>query len=122
MPNPPPSTPLTGSATCSSQARATITVGSVTVDVALPSPEELKRNITAGQAALKRAKQVLVTPGVKLIKKKGVPKFYASPETPGMIIREIDGRKSLGKFANGKFVRVGKHPLSRLKKATDSSA
>ncbi len=98
---PPPATSQT-----SSSVRATITVGAVTVEVTLPSGQQIQENIIAGQAALKRAKRALVTPGVKLLTKKGVPRFYASPQNPGLIVRELNGRRRVGKFESGKFVPV----------------
>lgn len=53
---------------------------------------------------LSRLVDAFVKPGIKLQKKKGVPYFYADPQTPGLVIREVDGRFDKGKFdKKGRF-------------------
>ena len=63
----------------------------------------IKRNIIEGQEALKRAQEVLVMPGVKLRRAKGKPIFFASPDSLEVIIRDVDGVRTLGKFVAGRF-------------------
>ena len=82
-----------------------VTVGSVTVEVEAPSPEEVARNIRAGQEALARGLKALITPGVKLDLPKHVPRFYADPEAPNRVIRVLSGKRESGTFKNGRFVR-----------------
>lgn len=78
--------------------------GSVTVHVTQP-PESVRRtNIEAGQAALKRGKDALLKPGVKLIRQKGIPLYFGCEDRPGWMVRELDGKKTIGRFANGRFL------------------
>ena len=64
---------------------------------------EERRNIKKGQIALARAMEKIVKPGVKLDVDRGVPLFHADSEHPGKIVRELDGRRAIGKFIDGKF-------------------
>jgi hypothetical protein len=81
----------------------TITFGSVTVHTK-QAPESICRaNIKAGQDALRRAKKAIISPGVELPRKMGVPLYYGCDAHPGLIVRELDGRKSLGTFSSGRF-------------------
>lgn len=71
-------------------------------------PEELlatavQRNIKAGQEALCRARDVLITPGVKIVRKKGVPLFFGCEDNPGLMVRELNGKRTLGKIVGGRF-------------------
>ncbi len=78
--------------------------GSVTVRVTQP-PESVRRaNIEAGQAALKRGKDALLKPGVKLTRQKGIPLYFGCEDRPGWMVRELDGKKTIGRFANGRFL------------------
>ncbi len=78
--------------------------GSVTVRVNQP-PESVRRaNIEAGQAALKRGKDALLKPGVKLTRQKGIPLYFGCEDRPGWMVRELDGKKTIGRFANGRFL------------------
>lgn len=81
----------------------TMSFGSVTVKVTLPSAEIRQRNIEEGQAALVRAKKVLVKHGVKIPRVKGKPLYFGSPDQPNIIIRELDGVRTPGKFIGGRF-------------------
>lgn len=88
---------------------ATASFGSVTVKVVAPSDRVVKKNIEDGQAALARAKPALMSSGVKISRQKGKPIYYGSPDSPDLIIREIDGVRSVGTFSQGRFrVRVSK--------------
>ena len=77
--------------------------GSVTVKVVRPSAAVVQRNIEDGQAALMRAKTVLTRPGVKITRAKGKPLYFGSAERPDVIIRELDGVRTSGKFIGGRF-------------------
>jgi len=80
-----------------------VTFGSVTVKVIRPSATVIQCNIEAGQAALMRAKTALVKPGVTIARAKGKPLYFCSSERPDVIIREVDGVRTIGKFACGRF-------------------
>jgi hypothetical protein len=85
-----------------------ITFGGVTVQTMRPPERILRANIKAGQKALRRAKKAIITPGVDLQRNKGVPLYYGCDTDPGLIIQELDGKKSLGTFSGGRF-RVVDH-------------
>lgn len=88
----------------------TVTVGDVTIRAEKPSAEAVQRNIEAGQAALLRAKEALITPGIRLQRKKGVPLYFGCEDSPGLMIRELNGIRTTGKFSGGRFrpVKQGK--------------
>ena len=90
-----------------------VSVGTVSVQMTKPTPHEVERNVKAGQDALSRAAKAFTTPGVKLVSLKGVPLYYADPEHPTRLIREVDGKTARGTFAGGKF-----NPIKTKAKAT----
>jgi len=81
--------------------------GSVTVSVSTPKKSKVRRNVIDGQIALARAISKIVKPGIKINAAKGVPLFHAESEHPGLIVRELNGKRALGSFVNGKF-RIGR--------------
>jgi len=81
-----------------------ITYGAVSIHSIQPPESVRRRNIEAGQAALKRAKKALVTPGVQLPRQKGVPLYFGCEDRPGWMIQELDGKKTIGRFIRGCFV------------------
>lgn len=83
-----------------------VTFGAVTVEVPVPGSEEVARNVKAGQAALARAKKLIITPGVKLTHPQGVPLFHADPDHPGRLVRVLNGKSEHGTFVGGKFVKM----------------
>ncbi|HEX3365778.1 hypothetical protein [Phenylobacterium sp.] len=87
--------------------KATLQFGSASITVNRSTLEDRSRNISRGQDALKKLKPKLVTPGVKLRSRKGVPLFFADPARPGRIIRELDGRRESGVIENGTFKAKG---------------
>jgi len=90
------------------EERSTVSVsfGSVTIE-GLPPPEHVRRtNIEAGQAALRRAKSALIKAGIKLPREKGVPLYFGCENRPGLMIQELDGKRTLGKFVRGYFRAV----------------
>ena len=90
-----------------------VSVGTVSVQMTRPTAPEVKRNVKAGQDALSRAAKAFTTPGVKLVSHKGVPLYYADPEHPTRLIREVDGKTARGTFVGGKF-----NPIKTKAKAT----
>lgn len=98
-----------------------VTFGAVTVRVHAPDMELVKRNIKEGQEALMRAQAALVKPGVKLLRSKGKPIFFATPDHLDIVVREVDGVRTLGKFVGGRF-RVIKESNSAVKRATAKRA
>jgi len=81
--------------------------GSVRVSVSTPKKSKVRRNVIDGQIALARAISKIVKPGVKINAAKGVPLFHAESEHPGLIVRELNGKRTIGSFVNGKF-RIGR--------------
>lgn len=61
-----------------------------------PTPEERARNVRESTEALTRLMPHLVTPGVHIPRKAGVPLYYANKERSGTVIQELDGRKDVG--------------------------
>lgn len=97
-----------------------VTFGAVTVRVDPPTESEIRQNIEAGQAALRRMKSALIKPGVIIKQKNGVPLYFGSADNPDLLIREKDGVKTLGRFVNGRFrpskaVSAQYHPGRRVK-------
>ena len=88
-----------------------ITFGAVTVETMRPPERILRANIQAGQEALRRAKKAIISPGIVLQREKGVPLYYGCDTDPGLIIQELDGKKSLGTFSGGRF-RVVEHDIT----------
>lgn len=82
---------------------ATLHFGSVSMKVKLGSSDEGIRNITLGQAAMRKMKVKLANPGVKLRNLKNAPLFYADPSNPRRLIRVLNGKREYGIFENGKF-------------------
>jgi hypothetical protein len=89
--------------TGSAEGTGSMTVGSTTVLVSLPTKAEARRNIAEGQAALARAQPVIMKPGVKLSFGRGVPSFEADPANPRRVVRVLNGRQESGVFVGGKF-------------------
>lgn len=84
--------------------RLAINFGSVTVQALSPNPVEVDRNIKAGQLALARARDELVKPGVRIGFAKGVPLFHADPKRPGKVVRELNGKRESGEFVGDEFI------------------
>lgn len=91
-----------------------VSFGSVTVQVAQPPDHVRRANIEAGQAALRRGKSALVKPGVKLTRQKGIPLYFGCEDRPGWMVRELDGKKTVGRFMSGRF--VAEKPATTTKK------
>jgi hypothetical protein len=87
----------------SAKTLKTLSFGSITVRLPQVSETELKRNIAAGQKAMKRASGRLIKSGITLPAAKGVPMFQADADDPDIIIRILDGKKQSGRFIGNKF-------------------
>lgn len=80
-----------------------VKLGGITVSVRAPTADEVARNVAASTAALERVKDRLLSKGVKLARRKGVPLFYADPNRPGRFVRRLDGRTEYGVVVDGEF-------------------
>lgn len=102
-----------GPVTDSEWVPVSISFGSVTVQVAEPPESVRKANIEAGQAALRRGKSALAKPGVKLARQRGVPLYFGCEDRPGWMIRELDGKKTVGRFVGNRFLAEKTAPLKK---------
>lgn len=84
----------------------TTKLGNVSVSGKKPSAALVKTNVAASTAALERVGKKLTKPGVRLSQKKGVPRYSADENNPGVIIRKLDGQVTTGRLQNGQFVEV----------------
>jgi hypothetical protein len=55
---------------------------------------------------LKTILNILITPGIKLPRQKNVPLYFGCEDHPEQIIRELNGKKTVGHFVNGKFLKI----------------
>lgn len=84
----------------------TTRLGNITVSGQRPSAEVVSSNVAASTAALERVGPKLTKPGVHLPRKKGVPRYSADENNPGVFIRRLDGKVTTGKLQNGQFVET----------------
>lgn len=96
--------------------RTSVSFGSVTVEVSKPPESVRQANVKAGQAALQRGKTALVKPGVKIAREKGVPLYFGCEDRPGYMVRELDGKTTVGRFAGGRFMAEKTSLVSNSKK------
>lgn len=99
-----------------------VTFGSVTVRVSQPDAESIRQNIKEGQDALTRVHSVLVKPGVRLSAPKGTPIFFAIPDRLDVIIREIDGVRTTGRFIDGRFRKINEKENAALGRNSSKSS
>ncbi|MBJ7437504.1 MAG: hypothetical protein JHD35_00565 [Sphingopyxis sp.] len=90
----------------SGQRNVTTRLGNVTVSGRRPSADVVSSNVAASTAALERVGTKLTKPGVRLPQKKGVPRYSADENNPGVFIRRLDGKVTTGKLQNGQFVET----------------
>ena len=81
-------------------------LGNIIVSGRRPSAEVVSSNVAASTAALERVGTKLIKPGVRLPQKKGVPRYSADENNPEVFIRRLDGKVTIGKLHNGKFVET----------------
>lgn len=99
----PPVEGIVVNAVNSKGASSTVRFGSVVVKSIGPKAPELRRNVSSGQTALARAATKIIKAGVSLPKESTVPLYHADPKEPGRLIRELNGKVSVGVFVEGKF-------------------
>jgi hypothetical protein len=83
-----------------------VTFGDVTVWGSKITKEQTKVSAEFGQAALKRAADRIVRPGVTIAQRKGVPLYRVDDDNPNVIIRKLDGIEERGIFADGEFKKT----------------
>jgi hypothetical protein len=82
----------------------TVSFGSVIIEgLSDVASEDVRRNVAIGNSALVRARKAFIEPGVKLSLDDSVAKYHADPDHPGILIRELNGRRERVAFSNGKF-------------------
>lgn len=81
-------------------------LGNVTVSGAKPSAELVRTNIARSTEALERVGKTLIKPGVRLPEKKGVPRYSADENSPGVFIRRLNGEVTTGRLQDGRFVET----------------
>lgn len=84
-----------------------VTFGDVTIAGNLPSAESVRVNVERSANALARIGKTLAKPGVRLPKKKGIPRFSVDEDDPTIFVRVLDGRVDRGRMINGEFELVG---------------
>lgn len=95
--------------------------GIVSMEVAPPSPASIKTNIFAGQKALTRARDKILTPGVRILSRPDIPLFSADPKHPEYLIRKLAGKKQRGQFVDGKFKVVKASSKAKVAKAAKAA-
>ncbi|WP_156367677.1 hypothetical protein [Brevundimonas sp. Leaf363] len=75
----------------------------MTVAVHKPTATEVRQNVDKGSEALKRLKDKLMRPGVRVYARRDVPLYSADPERPGVYIRRLNGKIDRGILENGAF-------------------
>lgn len=83
-----------------------VTIGSVTIRVTEPSQRVAKRNIEDGQRAMQSIRSAFAKRGAVITKKQGKPLYFGSTDYPDLIVREVDGKRTLGKFSGDRFLPV----------------
>ncbi len=75
----------------------TLRFGDVTITARRPAEAEIRANVEASSAALKRALPRLLDPGVRIYAKKDVPLYWADPDNPEEgFIRKLNGKTERG--------------------------
>lgn len=87
-------------------AKVTTRLGTVTVSGQKPSAELVRGNVARSTQALERVRARLAKPGIYLPEKKGVPRYAADENVPGLFIRRLNGTITTGRLENGEFVEI----------------
>jgi len=74
------------------------------IGIYTPAPEDIMRNIKAGQEALLRGRVVLKKKGIRLENTASRPIYYCDPSDVKLIIREENGQIEKGRIVRGKFI------------------
>lgn len=80
-----------------------VTFGYVSASVERPTDAHVKRAVTASKKVAKGLGKRLVTPGVSLRHRPGVPVFTADPTDPQRVVRRLHGKVERGHFVKGQF-------------------
>lgn len=80
--------------------------GDVTISGTRPEKEAVEANIERSTKALQRVRKRFTTSGVRLTKKKGVPRYSIDEHDPSVYIRLLDGRIERGHLVDGEFVTL----------------
>ncbi|MCZ8043251.1 MAG: hypothetical protein O9330_12275 [Beijerinckiaceae bacterium] len=83
--------------------RAKVKFGDVTISGTKPSAEVVKVNVERSSLALERVAKKLMSPGVTIRPKKGVPQYSVADGEAGVFIRKLDGRVERGRVVGGVF-------------------
>ena len=77
--------------------------GAVSVLAPKPTTTELRSNVDFSTEALRRAKDSLTQPGVRIREKRDVPLFHVDEGNPGRFVRKLNGKIERGVLENGVF-------------------
>ena len=69
-----------------------------------------------------RVHGVLLKPGVRLSAPKGISIFFAIPDRLDVIIREIDGVRTTGRFIDGRFRKINEKANAALGRNSSKSS
>ena len=85
----------------------TVQVGSVNVQVRVPTALEQKKRISESRSVVGRLSKAIDTHGVKLSVKATTPIYFADDTDTTLVVRKIGDKISRGMFnKNGAFVKV----------------
>lgn len=107
MANPPQISGVSTAEIRAKRRRTRVKVGDVTVAVHKPTAAEVRQNVDKGNEALKRLREKLIRPGVRVYARKDVPLYSADPDQPGVYIRKLNGQTDRGVLENGRFRVIG---------------
>lgn len=79
--------------------------GEVTLFGAKPSAESVRESVERSSDALSRLFDALISPGVVLTKKRGIPYYSVDEHDPAVIVRSLDGVEERGRMVEGTFER-----------------
>lgn len=81
----------------------TVRFGWAVVNAPRLSQAQISRNVEAGTKALVRAAPKISQAGIYIEVGSKVPMYRADPKNPTRLIRELNGKTSIGTFVGGKF-------------------
>lgn len=85
------------------KARLEVRYGNAVLYADALAPGIVQRKVITSTDALKRTEKRLVTPGVKIRSKKGVPLYSLDANNPSIMIRKLNGETTRGRFIDGRF-------------------
>lgn len=69
-----------------------------------PTQEDIRHSVTKSKKAFSALVKGLEHPRIKLDVRRNVPLFFADPDTPGIIIRKLNGKTQRGTMHGDRFV------------------